>query len=128
VNQEIKAQWVAALRSGEYEQGQGALNSDGKFCCLGVLCELAVNAGVTTRAYNDNGETVWASCGPFLETQILPYAVQQWAALDGGNPAVSLDGCDFPTLAELNDGLNDGEHDYPPYSFDQIADLIEDLL
>jgi hypothetical protein len=124
VNQEIREQWVAALRSGEYEQGQGALNSDGKFCCLGVLCELAVNAGVTTRAYNDNGETVWASYGPCFEAHILPYDVRQWAALDSGDPGVRLGDGDFPTLAELNDG----DHDYPQYSFAQIADLIEDQL
>lgn len=29
--------WDAALRSGEYKQGQHALENDGKFCCLGVL-------------------------------------------------------------------------------------------
>lgn len=33
--------WVAALRSGEFEQGKMALLRDGgKYCCLGVLCEL----------------------------------------------------------------------------------------
>lgn len=31
-----KALWVAALRSGEYEQGRGNLHDKGKFCCLGV--------------------------------------------------------------------------------------------
>ena len=42
----LKSQWVAALRSGEYKQGIGALIDDGRpdapiadrlFCCLGVL-------------------------------------------------------------------------------------------
>lgn len=37
---EVKSLWVAALRSGKYRQGRGVLNSDGKFCCLGVLCEV----------------------------------------------------------------------------------------
>lgn len=41
MNQEIKKRWVAALRSGDYKQGTGALrNADNKFCCLGVLCDL----------------------------------------------------------------------------------------
>lgn len=40
---EIKAAWLTALRSGEYEQGRGALNRGGKFCCLGVLCDVMVN-------------------------------------------------------------------------------------
>jgi hypothetical protein len=38
---ELKAKWVAALRSGEYVQGTAYLESDGKFCCLGVLCRVA---------------------------------------------------------------------------------------
>lgn len=41
MNQEIKNQWVAKLRSGEYEQGYNALRSkDNKYCCLGVLCDI----------------------------------------------------------------------------------------
>lgn len=43
---ELKARWVAALRSGDYQQVRGwlrATRSDGQlgFCCLGVLCEVA---------------------------------------------------------------------------------------
>ena len=50
MNKEVKQQWVAALRSGEYKQGKNALRrqyegEDAEFCCLGVLCDLAVKAG-----------------------------------------------------------------------------------
>lgn len=39
---ELKAKWTAALRSGEYKQGKGQLRDGrGKFCCLGVLCNVA---------------------------------------------------------------------------------------
>lgn len=37
MDESIKAQWVSALRSGEYEQGKSYLCADGKYCCLGVL-------------------------------------------------------------------------------------------
>lgn len=43
MNTELLKRWVAALRSGEYEQGRGALKvTDAdtgitKYCCLGVL-------------------------------------------------------------------------------------------
>ena len=37
---ELKARWVKALRSGEYQQGNGQLRSEDCFCCLGVLCDL----------------------------------------------------------------------------------------
>lgn len=38
---ENRNKWLAALRSGDYEQGTGRLAEDGKFCCLGVACEVA---------------------------------------------------------------------------------------
>lgn len=42
MNPEVKAAWLTALRSGEYTQGRGKLNKGGEFCCLGVLCDIAV--------------------------------------------------------------------------------------
>lgn len=39
---ELQKQWLAALKSGKYKQGQGFLKAvSDRFCCLGVLCELA---------------------------------------------------------------------------------------
>lgn len=38
---ELRTQWLAKLRSGEIPQGVGALEKDGKCCCLGVLCLVA---------------------------------------------------------------------------------------
>lgn len=38
MTREQKTQWVAALQSGEYQQGHSALESSGRYCCLGVLC------------------------------------------------------------------------------------------
>lgn len=41
---ELKAKWIAALRSGEYKQGMGGLRryvyGDVVYCCLGVVCEV----------------------------------------------------------------------------------------
>lgn len=34
------AEWIAALTSGEYEQGPCSLAAGGKYCCLGVLAEV----------------------------------------------------------------------------------------
>ena len=47
MHQEVKQQWVTALRSGEYAQGNGHLRKDDEYCCLGVLCDIAVKAAVT---------------------------------------------------------------------------------
>lgn len=37
---EIKQKWLAALRSGEFAQANGALRKGETFCCLGVLCSV----------------------------------------------------------------------------------------
>lgn len=41
MNAELKTKWLEALRSGKYEQGKHYLKEGGKYCCLGVLCEVA---------------------------------------------------------------------------------------
>jgi hypothetical protein len=39
--------WVEALRSGKYQQTRYLISrKDGKYCCLGVACELAIAEGV----------------------------------------------------------------------------------
>lgn len=62
--------WVDALRSGEYQQGEGTLEriitaddsaeETGRcYCCLGVACRVAEEAGVSIkRAEMMGGETV----------------------------------------------------------------------
>ena len=54
MKQEIKQQWATALRSGKYAQGQAYLRNDrDEMCCLGVLSELAVEAGVIPAGTRD---------------------------------------------------------------------------
>jgi hypothetical protein len=45
MDQKFKARWVAALQSGEYQQGQQQLRRGDKFCCLGVACDLIAKDG-----------------------------------------------------------------------------------
>lgn len=128
MNEEIKAAWVAALRSGEYEQGTEYLSRDGKFCCLGVLCDLAVKAQVIEQ-YTD-----YTPCTDYGQgdEETLPSEVASWAGLEGENrqnPVIEPAGVEGltwnrrekhrPTLAELNDGGT---------PFDRIADVIEAQL
>lgn len=40
ITAEQKKAWLAALRSGEYEQGVYELRRESKYCCLGVACEV----------------------------------------------------------------------------------------
>lgn len=118
----VKAQWVAALRSGEYEQATDQLRriEDGKssFCCLGVLCDLAAKAGIGTWV---NGEQFQAN--GVVEGMVPPSAVHRWAGLDDPIAIEVHPGVKVPI-----DAANDGVAVTRRYSFAQLADLIEDQL
>lgn len=123
----IKGEWVERLRSGEYEQGTGHLQRDGQFCCLGVLCEMAVEKGVIEKVPSqlDPKMTMYGGNGVW-DGGILTPDVRDWAGLESVSPILPVDqftgdgrGARTRVLAALNDrGL----------SFDQIADLIEEHL
>jgi hypothetical protein len=114
MNPEIRARWTAALRSGTYRQGQAALRSvNDRFCCLGVLCDLAEMAGVV-RAYKNPDNWQYDGADAYL-----PEAVMDWAGITDASPHVNVRSSmeDRPTLVTLND---DDEWD-----FAQIADAID---
>jgi hypothetical protein len=47
---ELRKEWLEALRSGKYKQAQDALHiPDEGYCCLGVLCEVLSNKGIMRR-------------------------------------------------------------------------------
>ena len=117
----VKRQWLKALRSGEYKQGNGRLytapqyeGQDHNFCCLGVLENLYCLKKNLTFGYGDNayhsekcGE--WAGFPPFIENQ------QGQRMMD--NPVAA-------TLVEMNDGGTP----HNAKSFKQIANWIEKHL
>lgn len=49
MNPEMKTEWIERLRSGNYKQGRSMLNAEDQFCCLGVLCEIALDYGLVTK-------------------------------------------------------------------------------
>jgi hypothetical protein len=109
---EIRAQWCAALRSGEYKQGNGYLRqNNGGFCCLGVLCDLAVKAAVIPAATNPAGLWMFDD----REFSFLPPTVVQWAGLNAIDPIVRTIGGQA-ALSNLNDSSA---------TFATIADLID---
>lgn len=114
---EVKAKWVAALRSGEYAQGRSQLRADDRFCCLGVLCDLyRKDTGDGTWTVDDWFEVT----SPIEASEIdLPFSVQQWAQLDSACPVVLDDACVERGLAAIND---------TGASFENIAALIEARL
>ena len=126
MDQEFKARWVAALRSGEYEQSQGQLVADfgdGQkvFCCLGVACELAVEDGLAKRSITGDGyhegyvdSEGWISNGAIPAT----LAIQLGLTPSGKLPqTVKAGSTNHYELASLNDTGG--------WTFAQIADYIE---
>jgi hypothetical protein len=113
MNPEVKERWIAALRSGEYDQGKNLLRFEEKFCCLGVLCDL----------HSKETGNEWDIVEGIRETYLgmngyLPAEVVEWAGLDTNNPRVKTvqEKLVEKDLAFLND---------VGYSFYQISDLIE---
>lgn len=130
INLEIKAQWLAALRSGEYIQGAGALrreNSDGTvgYCCLGVLCEVLAKDGKIEfepdASYPDlrnygggvDEEDDLLSGGAFS----LPYVVCELVGISTDSGEYQDEYGDEETLISQNDSERK--------TFSEIADIIE---
>lgn len=117
---EIAKIWTEALRSGKYEQCTSVLRStDNKFCCLGVLCELAVKEGVieapvlleTYYIYDAN------SYG------ILPIKVQEWAGMKNTNGWYDVKKDSKGNIIETTALYK--HNDVDRMNFNQIADIIE---
>lgn len=119
----VKTKWVAALRSGRYEQGQSVLHrpETNEYCCLGVLCELAFIEGIV-EAKIDGVSMLSAGMPATLydgEGEMLPTSVCQWADLPS-SPAIH-DVAPMPRpLIDLND--------VSQLNFGEIANLIEQYL
>ena len=120
----VKQLWISALRSGEYDQGRGVLHyeRDGvhSYCCLGVLCDVAVRQGIISAPREVDKEYIYAGA-----TTELPIPVMEWAGLD--NPSgslgrwVSLTGnVRSANLVNMNDALQ--------MPFWKIADVIEEYF
>lgn len=109
MNPDVKARWVEALRSGNYKQGKQALYHAGRFCCLGVLCDLAVK----DEAVEKSGEGFGSEKDGFAKL-LPPTSVLKWAGVERGFTRDVLN-----DLATKND---DG------VSFAEIADAIEAQL
>lgn len=142
---EIKAQWLAALRSGQYTQATGVLHETGprgdSYCCLGVLCDLAEKAGVVESDVTQNPRLAHDNTSLLFEYRpagfdkdprgddvgydeissgTLPDAVQEWAGITDSagvfNKTPGGPVDNWSTLADENDG---------GASFEEIAELIE---
>jgi hypothetical protein len=129
---EIKQLWIDALRSGEYIQGHGALKTSWGYCCLGVLCDLhRKHTGKGDWNFNKyQAEAPGNPNGTETAAVFLSEKITEWSGVENGNPFVKLDGRQYD-LAGLNDGMTvvqGTEEKFRKFSFNEIADLIEEQL
>jgi hypothetical protein len=114
---EIARRWADALESGQYKQARGLLcrvdreTGTRSYCCLGVLCELAIEDGVPVSVHEHKTEYGHGHVAFDKSGSYLPESVVKWAGADNANPKVGERGAVW---------LNDGEH----WSFAQIAEAI----
>lgn len=112
---EIKARWVAALRSGEYEKNQGCLKDSKKncYCVMGVLVDLYIKE--TGESWKDKEDEVGIASYALMP----PPRVIEWAQ---DRPISHLPNVEYKghafALGELNDVYN--------ISLSEMADLIEE--
>jgi len=95
VNKERVALLVAALRSGRYAQGRGALKRqrpDDRYCCLGVACVVAAENGLQLRTENFVNAVKFGDPGDFAADaswSILPSSVRDWFGFVLGDPILT---------------------------------------
>lgn len=124
---EVKKKWTEALRSGRFDQGAGQLRDlSDNYCCLGVLCQIAVEEGVIPPAQVAGDGSDYAYGNPSVldtATGVLPLSVQEWAYED----VVTETGPNFqdPILGGHN--ASTWNDDYEA-DFKKIASLIEEHL
>lgn len=105
MNEKIKAKWIDALLSGEYKQGTNVLANanTNEYCCLGVLCELAVKEGIVERknvryTLPDNDTRInaisYGSVHPRYDVTnnvtFLPPEVMEWAEITSPDPKLEI--------------------------------------
>ena len=121
MNQQIKQQWIKALRSGEYQQTQEQLRDHHGYCCLGVLCDLYGKANPNGSWKKENNLFHFETFKNEYEYSTLPQSVSEWAGLGGvDNPVVEYGEEKVVAISDLND-----KEQLP---FNQIAAIIEEQL
>lgn len=112
MKEEIKNLWVKELPN--YRQGFGTLHYGESFCCLGVLCDLAVKAKVIRPPTLPSIDDLNYKYGEEEERTFLPRKVMDWAGMKTSEGKISFRA--VSSLAMLNDK---GE------TFERIAQVIE---
>jgi len=112
-NEDLIREWIAALRSGEYKQGYRQLKTLASceadkvphFCCLGVLCEVAVKHAMIKLEGSDG--YLYEYHDPYIDPDTDDNIREEGITSDLGvyfRPYVGLTNQEEMTLIRMNDG------------------------
>ncbi len=124
MKKEIAERWIDKLRNGNIPQLIGILGMvNGRRCCLGVLCDIAVEDGIIGTLNTDQSTprdplhpgpiANKVLYGTKLDDMVLPEEVIEWAEMNSNSGEIASNGA---TLAAMNDN---------GVPFTAIADIIE---
>lgn len=116
MNNVVKKKWLTALESGKYNHGTSKLKTIGidkkvYHCCLGVLCELAIEEGICEEM--PNNDELAESYVRFKDslrsynTLTLPQDVAKWANITESGEFLRRRVSGFSNLIGINDSNND---------------------
>ena len=128
-NLELIKEWVKALRSGKYTQGQDCLRGkDDKFCCLGVLCDLT-----SRKKWDEENDEYY--CTILGEEEVLPESILNLLHLEERTPSFKIS-LENPKLLEILKNYKEEDrvyyddliqlNDIWKLDFNQIADILEE--
>ncbi len=106
-----QTKFVEALECEQYSQGQGVLNRDGKFCCLGVGCEVFE----IKKDEMDTPDGVTVLYGEYEHSSYAPYELVDILSLRNNSAFIVGE---HESLVRLNDSGK--------YTFKDIAKIIRD--
>lgn len=118
--EQVREEWARRLESGKFKQGKRMLKfekkkGDVRYCCLGVLCDMAVEAGIITTAEGEDqdGIPIWKFSGDepvgsqstslTLNFTTLPIKVQKWSGLNDSVGTLKEPILNSTNLTDLND-------------------------
>lgn len=112
MNREIAEKWIETLP--KYMQTTEQLGFKAMRCCLGVLCDMAVEAGVIPApTIESNGIHVYAG-----QTVTLPAPVRRWAEMASNNGTYFENGAEYSLAVDNDDGM----------PFSEIAVIIREHI
>lgn len=111
----IKKRWLKDLKEGKYLKGKNYLLSYGKYCCLGVLCQLQNRPkleipGLKTRIRFDNSVNVISSSNPLFSV----------LSTNGNFQGFKVRATTFSPLMNSLTQLNDASS-----TFEEVIEVIE---